>query len=59
MNSVTRTTRKPFRAFVTRMYYENRDEYESCGQVQPHTFDEYLKANISQLMAKYRLTIRK
>ena len=59
MNSVTRTTRKPFRAFVTNKHYENRDEYESCGQTQPHTFEQYLKANISQLMAKYRLTFRK
>jgi hypothetical protein len=58
-NSPVRTVRKPFRAFVTNKYYENQDEYESCGQTQPHTFEQYLKANISALMTEYRLTTRK
>ena len=53
------TPKKPFRAFCSNMYYENRDEYESCGQTQPHTFEQYLKANIFQLKEKYRLTFRK
>ena len=54
-------TRKPqkFRAFVTNQYYENRDEYDRVGQTQPHTFDEYVRDNISALKAKYRLTYRK
>ena len=47
-----------FRAFVTNMYYENRDEYQSCGQQQPHTFEEYVRENISLLKEKYRLTTR-
>ena len=51
--------RKPFRAFVTNQYYENREEYESCGQPQPHTFEEYVSKNILELKAKYRLTFRK
>ena len=51
--------RKPFRAFITNQYYANRDEYESCGQTQPHTFEQYLKENISLLKEKYRLTFRK
>ena len=59
MHSPVRTVRKPFRAFVTNKYYENRDEYESSGQVQPHSFEQYLKANISRLMKEYRLTTRK
>ena len=58
-NSPVRTVRKPFRAFCSNKYYENRDEYESCGQTQPHTFEQYLKANISALMTEYRLTTRK
>ena len=59
MHSPVRTVRKPFRAFVTNKYYENRDEYESSGQVQPHSFEQYLEKNISQLMQEYRLTTRK
>jgi hypothetical protein len=50
--------KKPFRAFVTNRYYENRDEYEGFGQKQPYTFSEYVWGNISQLMADYRLTRR-
>jgi hypothetical protein len=50
----TSVTLKPFRAFVTGKYYENRDEYDSAGQVQPYTFNEYLEQNISLLMDEYR-----
>ena len=46
---------KPFRMFVTRLYYENRDEYHSSGQDQPHTFDEYYRANRGLLIQQYRL----
>ena len=53
------TPLKPFRAFVTNQYYENREEYQACGQTQPHTFEEYVRANIGLLKAKYRLTYRK
>ena len=50
--------KKPFRAFCSNMYFENRDEYDSCGQRQPHTFREYVRENISLLKEKYRLTYR-
>jgi hypothetical protein len=56
---ITKTPMKPFRAFVTNQYYENREEYVSCGQTQPHTLEEYVRKNISLLKAKYRLTYRK
>jgi len=48
--------KKPFRAFVTSRYYENRDEYEGFGQKQPYTFAEYVWGNISQLRKDYRAT---
>ena len=50
--------KKPFRAFCSNMYFENRDEYDSCGQRQPYTFREYVFENISLLKEKYRLTYR-
>jgi hypothetical protein len=53
-----RTSFKPFRAFITNQYYENRDEYESAGQRQPYTFEEYVAKNILNLKTKYRLTTR-
>jgi hypothetical protein len=59
MNPVIPTPRKPFRAFVTNQFYENRDEYDAAGQTQPHTYSEYVWQNISLLKAKYRLTFRK
>jgi hypothetical protein len=59
MKQLLPTPRKPFRAFCSNMYYQNRDEYDSCGQTQPHTFEQYLKENISLLKEKYRLTFRK
>ena len=45
-----------FRAFVTSQYYANRDEYDSYGQQQPHSFEQYVTKNLSQLKAKFRLT---
>lgn len=50
---------KPFRAFCYNCYYENRDEYDSYGQRQPFSFEEYWRSNIGLLKAKYRLTYRK
>jgi len=46
--------RQLFRAFVTNKYYENRDEYDSAGQTQPHTFKEYVSANLSLLKREFR-----
>ena len=51
--------KRPFYSFCQNQYYENRDEYDSAGQVQPYTFEEYVSKNISLLKAKYRLTYRK
>ena len=48
--------RAAFRSFVTIQYYANRDEYDSVGQQQPYTFEEYVSNNISDLKAKFRLT---
>jgi hypothetical protein len=50
---------RKFRAFVTNQYYANRDEYDSVGQVQPYTFEQYVRQNIDLLKEKYRLTYRK
>jgi len=47
---------RKFRAFVTNEYYANRDEYDSVGQQQPHTFEQYVRQNIDVLKEKYRLT---
>jgi len=49
---------KPFRGFCWTQYFENRDEYDSFGQLQPYSFDEYVRMNISVLKKKYRLTTR-
>jgi len=58
MNMTFKVPRKPFRAFCSNQYYENRDEYESSGQSQPYSFEEYVWRNISALREKYRLTRR-
>ena len=50
---------RKFRTFVTNMYYANRDEYDRVGQTQPHTFEEYVRDNISLLKEQYRLTHKK
>lgn len=47
-----------FRTFVTNRYYENRDEYDGFQQVQPHSFEEYVRANLDLLKDQYRPTIR-
>ena len=44
-----------FRAFVTNQYYANRDEYDSAGQTQPHTFEQYVQENLSQLKQDFRV----
>ena len=43
-----------FRAYVTNQYFENRDEYDSAGQTQPHTFKQYVQENLSQLKHEYK-----
>ena len=43
-----------FRAFVTNQYYANRDEYDSVGQQQPHTFEQYVANNINDLRLAYK-----
>jgi len=45
---------RPFRIFVTNKYYENRDEYASMGQEQPHSLEEYIKSNLKLLKQLYR-----
>lgn len=45
---------RPFRAFASNKYFENRDEYDRCGQQQPHTFEEYVRDNLSLLKELYR-----
>ena len=44
-----------FRTFVTNAYYANRDEYDSAGQTQPHTFEQYVQENLSQLKQDFRV----
>ena len=44
-----------FRAFVTRAYYANRDEYHSAGQQQPYTFEQYTSNNMKQLRRDFKL----
>ena len=46
--------KRPFTAFCSNKYYENRDEYTSCGQTQPYTFEEYWRKNLSLLKKLYR-----
>ena len=44
-----------FRTFVTNQYYANRDEYDSAGQTQTHTFEQYVQENLSQLKQDFRV----
>jgi len=44
-----------FRAFVTTRYWANRDEYDSVGQQQPYTFEQYASNNLAQLRKDYKL----
>jgi hypothetical protein len=43
-----------FRAFVTNQYYANRDEYDSAGQQQPYTMQQYVHQHLSLLKQQYR-----
>jgi hypothetical protein len=49
---------RKFRAFVTNQYYANRDEYDFHGQVQPHSFEEYVQQNLTELKQQYRQTFK-
>ena len=51
--------RQHFRSFVTSKYYENRDEYDSIGQTQPHTFEQYVSDNLSLLKEKFKKNKKK
>ena len=44
-----------FRAFVTRAYYANRDEYDDVGEQQPYTFEQYASNNLTQLRKDFKL----
>ena len=44
-----------FRVFVTTAYYANRDEYDSAGQQQPYTFEQYANNNMQQLRRDFKL----
>ena len=44
-----------FRAFVTNQYWANRDEYDAVGVAQPHTFEQYVQENLSQLKRDFRV----
>ena len=48
-----------FRAYVTNQYYANRDEYDSVGQTQPYTFEEYVQQHMVQLRLDYKLLQRR
>jgi hypothetical protein len=47
-----------FRVFCTNQYYANRDEYDGFRQVQPHSFEEYVRENLSLLKDQYRPRVR-
>ena len=49
---------KPFRSYVTQRYYDNRDEYDSVGQTQPYTLEEYYQQNKRDLKHDYRKRVR-
>jgi len=44
-----------FRCFVTNQYHANRDEYDSMNQVQPWSFDTYVRRNLKALKAEFKL----
>jgi len=48
-----------FRVFCTNFYYENRDEYDGYLQVQPHSFEEYVRENLALLKDQYRPSVAK
>jgi len=43
-----------FRTFVTNQYYANRDEYDSVGQQQPYTFEQYVQQHLAQLKQDFK-----
>lgn len=43
-----------FRLYVTNQYYANRDEYDSVGETQPWSFDEYVQLHLPMLKAQWR-----
>lgn len=43
-----------FRLYCLNQYWANRDEYQAMGQTQPHTFDEYVRANLTLLRVQWR-----
>jgi len=45
---------KPFRAFCSDQYYNNRDEYFAYGQDQPYTMEEYGRTHRQLLKEQYR-----
>jgi len=47
-----------FRVYCTNKYWENRDEYEGFQQVQPHSFEEYVRANLNSLKEGFRPIVR-
>ena len=47
-----------FRAFVTRAYYANRDEYDDVGEQQPYTFEQYVQQHLAQLKQDFKLDKR-
>lgn len=46
-----------FRVFCTNRYWENRDEYDGYLQVQPWTFEEYVRENLGTLKDQFRPTV--
>ena len=47
-----------FRVFCTNRYWENRDEYDGYRQVQPHSFEEYVRENLGTLKDQFRPVVR-
>ena len=47
-----------FRVYCNNQYYANRDEYDGFRQVQPHAFEEYVRANLSLLKEGFRPVLR-
>tara|TARA_B110000503_G_scaffold94862_1_gene142825 strand:+ start:891 stop:1079 length:189 start_codon:yes stop_codon:yes gene_type:complete len=45
---------RPFRSWVVQQYYANRDEYDSAGQTQPYTFEQYWHNYAKLLQQQYR-----
>ena len=39
---------------MTNQYYANRDEYDSVGQQQPYTFEQYVQQHLAQLKQDFK-----